>query len=246
MPAFGRAARRGVPTARSSCAPTRRALRLGREAAQVVAILDEERRRAPAQSIAVLVQNRKHLDGLRERLREQGLAVHAIEIDSLGEQSIAQDLAGLTRALLHLHDRIAWLAVLRAPWCGLSWADLEALCGDDRKAAIWDLLRDATRFSRLSADGRSRAASIVARLTKAFATREHATLSRWIERTWLELDGPACLDDDAERTAAEQFFALLSAAERGGDLDDPADAAARARRRCSRKPMRRASRASRS
>ena len=73
-----------------------------------------------AQSIAVLVQSRTHLEGLRERLRERGLAVHAVEIDSLGEQSVAQDLAGLTRALLHLDDRIAWLAVLRAPWCGLS------------------------------------------------------------------------------------------------------------------------------
>jgi ATP-dependent exoDNAse (exonuclease V) beta subunit len=194
----------------------------GAEAAQVAAVLGEERRRAPAQSIAVLVQNRKHLGELRERLRDHGLAVHAIEIDSLGEQSIAQDLAGLTRALLHLHDRIAWLALLRAPWCGLSWADLAALCGDDRQAAIWDLLRDAARLLRLSTDGRARAASIVARLTHAYATRELETLSRWVERTWLELDGAACLDGDAERAAAEQFFALLSVAERGGDLDDPA------------------------
>jgi ATP-dependent helicase/nuclease subunit A len=193
----------------------------GAEVATVVAILAEERQRSPTQSIAVLVQNRRHLEGLRERLRERGLPVHAVEIDSLSEQSIAQDLAGLTRALLHLDDRIAWLAVLRAPWCGLRLADLEALCGDERSTAVWALLHEAQRIARLSADGQARVRSVVATLTAAFAGREHAPLSRWVERTWTELGGPACLDDDAAQTAAEQFFALLAAAERGGELDDP-------------------------
>ena len=194
----------------------------GGEVASVVAILAEERRRDPGQSIAVLVQNRRHLEGLRERLRERGLAVHAVEIDSLGEQTVAQDLAGLTRALLHLDDRIAWLAVLRAPWCGLRFADLDALCGDEHKSAVWDLLQQPQRVARLSDDGQARARSVVATLTAAFAAREQATLSRWIERTWIELGGPACVDDNAALLSADQFFALLAAAERGGDLDDPA------------------------
>ena len=193
----------------------------GAEVARVLAILAEERRRAPTQSIAVLVQSRTHLEGLRERLRERGVAVHAVEIDTLGQQSIAQDLAGLTRALLHLDDRIAWLAILRAPWCGLRFADLDALCGDDWHSAIWQLLQEPARLARLSEDGKARAQRFVETLTAAFAVRGHATLSSWVERTWLDLDGPACLDDSAALLAAEQFFALLSAAERGGDLDDP-------------------------
>ncbi len=191
------------------------------EATRVTAILEEERRRAPQQSIAVLVQNRRHLEGLREQLRASGLAVHAVEIDSLGDHSVAQDLAGLTRALLHLDDRIAWLAVLRAPWCGLNWADLNALCGDEPKAAIWDLARRPERILRLSIDGQARLHSVVAVLEHALELRGHTTLSGWIERTWIELAGPACLDDDAERSSAEQFFALLATAESGGDLDDP-------------------------
>jgi ATP-dependent exoDNAse (exonuclease V) beta subunit len=193
----------------------------GAEVARVLEILDEERRRVPTQSIAVLVQSRTHLEGLRERLRERGIAVHAVEIDTLGQQSIAQDLAGLTRALLHLDDRIAWLAILRAPWCGLRWADLDALCGDDWQSAIWNLVQQPERLVRLSDDGRARAQQLVDTLTAAFAMRGQTTLCRWVERTWLELGGPACLDDAAEHAAATQFFALLSAAERGGDLDDP-------------------------
>jgi ATP-dependent exoDNAse (exonuclease V) beta subunit len=189
---------------------------------RVVAILAEERRRDPQQLIAVLVQNRNHLEGLRERLRERGFAVHAVEIDSLGDQQVAQDLAGLTRALLHFEDRIAWLGVLRAPWCGLRWADLEELCGDDRDAPIWRLLRDPQRLERLTPDGRARAESLAAALTAAFARRGETTLARWVERTWLDLGGAECLTDAAERLSAEQYFALLGAAERGGDIDDPA------------------------
>ncbi len=70
------------------------------ESAHVVEILRAELARDPEQSIAVLVRSRSHLAGLRERLRTEGWPVHAVEIDALGEQSIAQDLLGLTRALL--------------------------------------------------------------------------------------------------------------------------------------------------
>ncbi len=191
------------------------------EAARVVEILAEERARDPEQSIAVLVQSRKHLEGLRERLRARGWPVHAVEIDTLEEQQAAQDLAGLTRALLHPADRIAWLAVLRAPWCGLRWADLEALCGDTDEA-ICELLRQSDRLDRLSGDGRDRLADVAGVLTRAFDHRHGASLAGWVERTWRELDGPACLDDEAAQFAAQQFFALLADAERHGDLDDPA------------------------
>jgi len=191
------------------------------EAASVVEILAEERVRNPGQSIAVLVQSRTHLEGLRERLRARGWPVHAVEIDTLEEQQAAQDLAGLARALLHPADRVAWLAVLRAPWCGLRWVDLEALCGDTDEA-ICELLLQPDRLDRLSDDGRERLQDVARVLTRAFGHRDGASLAGWVERTWRELDGPACLDDEAAELAAQQFFALLASAERHADLDDPA------------------------
>ena len=191
------------------------------EATRVVEILAAERALDPEQSIAVLVQSRRHLEGLRELLRARGWPVHAVEIDSLEDQQAAQDLAGLTRALLHPADRIAWLAVLRAPWCGLRWADLEALCGDTDEP-ICDLLRQPSRLEHLSEDGCERLADVTSVLTRALDRRHGASLSHWVEQTWRELDGPACLDDEAAQFAAQQFFALLARAEQHGDLGDPA------------------------
>jgi ATP-dependent helicase/nuclease subunit A len=195
----------------------------GAEAERVIDILAAERSRDAEQSIAVLVQSRTHLEGLRERLRARGWPVHAVEIDTLDEQQVAQDLVGLTRALIHPADRIAWLGVLRAPWCGLCWTDLATLCDDAGTQTVWELMHDAGRVARLGEDARVRLGALKAALGAAFAQRGDATLMRWVERTWRDLDGPACLDEASELHAAEQYFAVLGAAERHGDLDDPAE-----------------------
>jgi len=192
------------------------------ESARVVEILEAELARAPAQSLAVLVRSRSHLEGLRDLLRAKRWPVHAVEIDALAEQPVTQDLFGLTRALVHREDRIAWLAVLRAPWCGLPWGDLHALCHDTHDRAIWDLMHDAAHVARLSTEGRRRLTATRATLEAALARRAESSLARWVERTWIDLDGPACLDHPDDLKVAEQFFALLTHEERLGDVDDPA------------------------
>src|SRR5690606_28138656 len=134
------------------------------EADTALAVIADERRARPAQSIAVLVQSRAHLAGVHDRLRELGLPVNAVEIEPLREQQAAQDLVGLTRALLHPGDRIAWLGVLHAPWCGLGWRDLALLTADLDQRAIWDAIRDPQVTARLSDDARARLEWTVAAL----------------------------------------------------------------------------------
>jgi ATP-dependent exoDNAse (exonuclease V) beta subunit len=193
-----------------------------REIATVVEILGAELERDSEQSIAVLVQGRAHLAGLRERLHANGWPAHAVEIDELRDLQLAQDLLGLTRALVHLADRVAWLAVLRAPWCGLEWTDLHALCDRARDRTIWELLHDAERLARLGAASRTRALRTRAALAAAFAARGATSLARWVEHAWRRLDGPACLDGPQDLGVAEQFFALLARSEARGDVEDPA------------------------
>lgn len=188
---------------------------------RVIEVLDAERRRHPQQSIAVLVQSRSHLAGLHERLRAKRWPVHAVEIEAPNEQQVCQDLLGLARALAHLGDRIAWLALLRAPWCGLTWHDLHELVHDERERTIWELARDGARVARLTPDGQRRLNAIVRVLDAAFAARGSLGFTRWIEQTWSALDGPLCLDGDIEAHQAEQFFTILARHEQRGDIADP-------------------------
>ena len=204
------------------------------ESERVIDVLAEEQERNPRQSIAVLVQSRSHLAGLHERLRAKGWPVHAVEIDALTEQQLGQDLIGLTRALTHFADRIAWLGILRAPWCGLRWADLHSLCHDASENTVWELLHDENRICRLSSEGRRRADRLRAVLGAAFAQRAAQPFTRWIEQTWIDLDGPACTNGAADVALVEQFFSILGRHERSGDIDDPArlaDAFAQGERR---------------
>ncbi len=99
------------------------------EAKRVAQVIMLARERAPEETIAVLVRTRADLEAIVPQLCEQGVRFRAIEIEPLGHRQAVQDLLALARALSHPADRLAWLAVLRAPWCGLSLTDAQALLG---------------------------------------------------------------------------------------------------------------------
>jgi ATP-dependent exoDNAse (exonuclease V) beta subunit len=174
------------------------------------------------EKVAILVRSRNHLFNILACLREASsadsrLRFQAVEIEQLGEQAIIGDLRALTHALLHLGNRVAWLAILRAPWCGLSLADLHRLVDDGKLATVWQLLKQRT--SALSEDGQSRLARVLPVLEAALASRGRLPLRQWVESTWVSLHGPACLKDNRELEDAESYFELLDALDAGADLE---------------------------
>jgi ATP-dependent helicase/nuclease subunit A len=188
------------------------------EAGKVVSIIQEHwpkveqnHRNNGEYKIAVLVRARSHLTLITRKLRKENIPFRAIEIEQLGERQEVQDLAALTRALLHPMDRIAWLTVLRAPWCGLTLKDLHSLCGNDSKEyaarPVITLLRD--RGGLLTEDGQQRASRVHAVVEDALRGKHRqVSLARWVERTWATLGGDACVDRTGYANV-RAFFAML-------------------------------------
>jgi ATP-dependent exoDNAse (exonuclease V) beta subunit len=185
---------------------------------------------APAggrRDIAVLVRGRTSLPPVIAALKRGGIAYRGIELESLADRAAIRDLVALAKAMLHAGDRTAWLAILRAPWCGLSLADLHALAGDDPDATLDSLMADAVRAARMSREGAPRMARLRDTLRAAIAARGRRSLGGWVKSAWLMLAGPATLDDASDLANAELLFAALDRLEResgawpeGRDIDD--------------------------
>jgi ATP-dependent exoDNAse (exonuclease V) beta subunit len=177
--------------------------------------------RKPA-TVAILVRNRSHLLEITPRLREAKLAFRAVEIESLGHRPVVRDLLALTRALSHLADRTAWLAILRAPWCGLTLADLLALAEGDEATTLWDAMRDPVRLAALSADACVRLARTHAILERSLSHRRRSSLRDCVEGAWLALGGPACVESGTDLEDAEIYLDHLESVEEAGALGDSA------------------------
>jgi ATP-dependent helicase/nuclease subunit A len=205
--------------------------RAKREAQMVRAIIQQWRSRPLPEGriepwkIAVLVRSRGHLmdivTALKERNGEPPIAVRAVDIEPLRDRYEVLDLFALTRALLHPADRVAWLAVLHAPWCGLGLAELHILAGADDPTWAERCMQDVIneRGDLLSEDSCERLARIWPVLRAAAEQRAKLTTAQWVERTWRSLGGDAYLSP-AEMTNARRYLRLLDELERQeGTLD---------------------------
>ena len=174
----------------------------------------------PQWRIAVLVRARTHAREIAAALRARGVAFRAVEIEPLQDRAIVRDVITLLCALLHFGDRIAWLALLRAPWAGLRLEDLLRI---SRAAPlVWDAMCDESLLEQLSEDGRVRCRRLRSTLESAFRVRNDTSLARWVERTWLELGGASCASSEQDLELASTAFARLRELELRG-LPDAAD-----------------------
>nr|BAW82245.1 ATP-dependent DNA helicase [Calyptogena laubieri symbiont] len=121
------------------------------EARQVLKIIQNN----PRKEIAILVRNRSHLNNIVPVLNQANIKFEAVKILPLKDDLFTRDLLSLTRALRYLGDKLAWLSILRAPWCGLLLEDLLVL-SQNNKRVIFDLIQDDKILQDLSSDGRIR------------------------------------------------------------------------------------------
>lgn len=191
------------------------------EARHVADLVEQERCAYPGRTIAVLVRARNHLEALVAEIRRNrpDLKFQAVEIECLGDRQSVQDVMALTRAMLHRADRVHWLAILRAPWCGLTLTDLHALAADDHVSTLWRLMQDEARVARLSEDGQRRLGHVRKVLEESFAHQGRQPMRRWVESAWLRLGGPECLWAAGDVRDVQAYFDLIEKLDMTGAFD---------------------------
>jgi ATP-dependent helicase/nuclease subunit A len=169
--------------------------------------------------IAVLVRGRGHLidivAALKEDNGESAIPFRAVDIEPLRDRQEILDVSALTRALLHPADRVAWLAVLHAPWCGLGLAELHMLAGADAPTWAERCMQDVIdeRADLLSEDSCERLARVWPVLRAATEQRGKLTMAQLVERTWRSLGGDTYLTKD-EMANARRYLQLLDEVEK--------------------------------
>jgi ATP-dependent exoDNAse (exonuclease V) beta subunit len=175
--------------------------------------------------IAILARVKNSLIAIAQALRNAKIPYRAIELEGLADRPEVLDLLSLARALINPQDRVAWLGVLRAPWCGLSLADLATLADDPHVAnsPIPDLL--AERISLLSPEARPAAERVLQAIAAApglRAAQPSAALGTWLQQVWLMLGADATVDSTARANVDLLFARLDKLPNADADLIGPA------------------------
>ncbi|MBI5562494.1 MAG: PD-(D/E)XK nuclease family protein, partial [Deltaproteobacteria bacterium] len=186
------------------------------EAASVVSIIKDI---GKDESVAVLCRSRPHLASIIGAFKAGGIRFRARKFDPLSERPVAQDLLAVLRSLLHPYDRVAWLAMLRAPWTGLTLPDIHALCLGDKDSPVWRLINDEDRLAALTGDGRARIYGVREKYRSALGAAGTTPMRRLLEGLWIDLGGPACYEDASTMSDAEAFMDAVGAVDAGAGND---------------------------
>ena len=168
--------------------------------------------------IAVLGRTKKSLAPIAEALREAAIPFRAVELEELKDRPEIIDALALVRALLNPQDRVAWLGILRAPWCGLSLADLHALTSADDEELLARPVPDlmTERLNLLSDEGRiavKRVLQAIQAAERLHSMEPAAAPGTWLEQVWLRLGGADCVDATARANLELLWNSLDSLAE---------------------------------
>lgn len=191
------------------------------EATKIVEIIQDQQGKQPSNTIAILVRTRTQVGEITRALNHANIDYQATELDKLNQSMVVQDLLTLTRALLYPNDRIAWLALLRAPWCGMDMTDLYQIANqkiNNSTIPILSLLFNHSDEIRLSLAGKNILTRFTKNLNSIFSQQGKLSLRNWIEGAWLQLGGDALLLDDEEKNETNTFFNCLEKYQTAGKI----------------------------
>jgi len=169
--------------------------------------------RQQGQRVGILARTRKHLHSIIPELESAGIAFRAVNILPLATQPEVRTLRALTRALVHPADKASWVALLRAPCCGLSNRELFEVLGHHASTlCVWDVLCNKAVLSSLQSTSRSRIEHLTQALQPCIETVGHIGIRQCVETAWLRLGMPQLLHNSAH-TNVETVLQLLESLE---------------------------------
>lgn len=169
----------------------------------------------PTHTIAVLVRTRDQASALMTQLQQQKIAYLPVKIERLLHAPIVQDLLALTRALMHPADRIAWLALLRAPFVGLNLKELSALFANQQSYALTVFERldffmtEQDDLSQILRPCRwAKLHLFLETMRLGLKKRQLLAFSDLVQGVWLKLNAAAYFTE-VEQKIANDYFQLL-------------------------------------
>jgi len=187
------------------------------EARTVLEVVQSTLAKHPADKIAILVRSRTHLTEITPLLKQYNIEFESLKITPLKDQLLTRDLFSLTRALMHLGDKLAWLSVLRSPWCGLVLNDILVISKDDSQI-IYTQLDNESILSQLSQDGQNRAQHLHACLREVL---DNQGRFNFVELLTFAIDrlGITRSLSQAEALIKDQFLSIINNCEQQQSLN---------------------------
>lgn len=193
------------------------------EAEQIIQCIETLKCKEISGSMALLVRSRSHLKSIIPALEKRGISYQGVELDKLITRPLTRDLLALTRALMHLGDRIAWLSLLRSPYCFLSLQDIECIATFNETLPLFSTLKQYAQLQGISHDSKDQLSRVVPILEMAMSDRERKPVATWIKQTWITLNHfneaePLKREKSFQNEESDTFFEILRETAKNKDI----------------------------
>ena len=175
----------------------------------IITLIQEINYRTPEDSIAILVRSRNKVTSLITELKQANIAINAIEMEALIDYPIIKDLLIITKVLLSPSNKVAWLSLLRTPWCGLQLDDLLILTKHSNTLVIEAIQLAINKNLTISKDGYKRLKPIYLCLKDSQLWQEDR-LAVKVRKLWHKLDNKCFLKYKKDTRYLDTFFQLIN------------------------------------
>lgn len=189
------------------------------EAQHIADLIQQELASNNETQIAILARARNHLSEIFSVLTQRQIEFNAHDIEPLSQQPWILDLFSLLRAFIQPADRIAWLACLRAPFCGLDLESLHIIANHKDALTIWQRLCDENIINKLSINMQTRLRFFISIMQNTMCLRFRTSICLCVSFLWESLNAENCYTQNVE-TDSQQFFQLLQSLESENPLVD--------------------------